>query len=555
MSKPYQPYGHQSRPESSSSSNLLYSSAWTQNKSNFASDPLSAPSGFVSNGGTSNASLRRQWSADELASYVDGPPRKKVNRGTSEDAFVVPESPSSPNISRNGKWRLGQAINADSMSISSDDSLPEPSQILAGPSKPRLTKTRPSPSQDPPPSDQPPTDKEFISFRILNPFESSARVQAAWTQASGNAARAAKLLSDPSWSPTPPVSSASEPVVSGRVKEFDEVLKAQRVANKEKGRKSMIYANRPILETKAPSTPPVTKPHLDLATSVPATPASPLTPAIKALQRKRVKKLVIQSDSESTFEDSDDDSRPSKRERSENAYELRALDYLNTSIPEALQELTGKFIHGLPHNPKFNSALQPGCTSEQATTIISLRPFSSVEDVKTKLGQGKKKVGPSGLSPRMFEDCAEILKGYGAVDTVLEDCERIGASLRTTIASWSTSNNDSETTAEDGGVNLVSLASLSKRKAQNYLTTQPKLLSKNVSLKEYQLLGVNWLNLLYRSNLSCILADEMGMYCQNVIRVKMTYSLLGLGKTIQVISFFAYLKEQGGKGPHLIVVP
>jgi SWI/SNF-related matrix-associated actin-dependent regulator 1 of chromatin subfamily A len=178
-----------------------------------------------------------------------------------------------------------------------------------------------------------------------------------------------------------------------------------------------------------------------------------------------------------------------------------------------------------------------------------------VEDVKTKLGQGKKKVGPSGLSPRMFEDCAEILRGYGAVDTVLEDCERIGASLRTTIASWSTSNNDSETTAEDGGVNLVSLAPLSKRKAQNYLTTQPKLLSKNVSLKEYQLLGVNWLNLLYRSNLSCILADEMGMYCQNVIRVKMTYSSLGLGKTIQVISFFAYLKEQGGKGPHLIVVP
>lgn len=30
---------------------------------------------------------------------------------------------------------------------------------------------------------------------------------------------------------------------------------------------------------------------------------------------------------------------------------------------------------------------------------------------------------------------------------------------------------------------------------------------------------------------------------------------LGLGKTIQVISFFAHLKEQGGKGPHLIVVP
>ena len=30
---------------------------------------------------------------------------------------------------------------------------------------------------------------------------------------------------------------------------------------------------------------------------------------------------------------------------------------------------------------------------------------------------------------------------------------------------------------------------------------------------------------------------------------------LGLGKTIQVISFFAHLKEKGSKGPHLVVVP
>jgi len=29
----------------------------------------------------------------------------------------------------------------------------------------------------------------------------------------------------------------------------------------------------------------------------------------------------------------------------------------------------------------------------------------------------------------------------------------------------------------------------------------------------------------------------------------------GLGKTIQVISFFAHLKEKGGLGPHLVVVP
>ncbi|KAF9475763.1 hypothetical protein BDN70DRAFT_883250 [Pholiota conissans] len=508
--KPYQPYGHLFRHEPSSS-HLLFSSAWVQAKTGFASDPLSAPSGLTSNGETSHASLRRQWIADEPTTHADGPPRKKVNRGSSDDASTISVSPLSPNIQHSGKRMVGKTVRTDAMSISSDDSLPEPSRILAVPSKLRLTKARSSPTQDPPSSsDQPPADKEFISFRIVNPSESTVRIQAAWMQAGANASRAAILLSDPTWSPTP-TSSVAEPVVSGRVKEIDEVLKAQRVANKEKGKKSMIYANRPILETKAPATP---KPSKEYPPSIEsATPISPLTPAIKAPQRKRAKKLVIQSDSDSAFEESDD-SGPSKHEHSGNAYEIRALDYLNTSDSEALQELTG-------------------CTSEQAATIISCRPFTSVDDVRTKLGQGKKKVGPSGLSPRMFEDCAEILKGYGAVDTVLEDCERIGSSLRTTIASWNTNNDASE-----GGVSLVSIAPLSKRRAQSYLTSQPKLLSKNVSLKEYQLLGVNWLNLLYRSNLSCILADEMG-----------------LGKTIQVISFFAYLKEQGGKGPHLIVVP
>ncbi|TFY75886.1 hypothetical protein EWM64_g8126 [Hericium alpestre] len=74
------------------------------------------------------------------------------------------------------------------------------------------------------------------------------------------------------------------------------------------------------------------------------------------------------------------------------------------------------------------------------------------------------------------------------------------------------------------------------------MTEQPRLLSPGVRLKDYQLIGVNWLRLLYGKGLSCILADEMVLY-------------LGLGKTAQVISLFAYLKEQGNKGPHLIVVP
>ncbi|EDQ99523.1 SNF2 family DNA-dependent ATPase [Laccaria bicolor S238N-H82] len=170
-----------------------------------------------------------------------------------------------------------------------------------------------------------------------------------------------------------------------------------------------------------------------------------------------------------------------------------------------------------PFSKSSSKYSRTGCTPDQAEAIVDLRPFESIDDLNTKLGQGKKKAGPGGLSPKLFEDCKTILKGYGQVDAVLEDCERIGAGLRAAIATWTTSGkgkdkaDSSENGETDGALSL---------------------------LKEYQLLGVNWLNLLYRRKLSCILADEMG-----------------LGKTIQVISFLASMKEQGNKGPHLIVVP
>ena len=67
---------------------------------------------------------------------------------------------------------------------------------------------------------------------------------------------------------------------------------------------------------------------------------------------------------------------------------------------------------------------------------------------------------------------------------------------------------------------------------------QPSSLAPGVTLKDYQVVGINWLSLLFGKNLSCILADDMG-----------------LGKTCQVVSFLAHLLEQGETGPHLVIVP
>uniref|UniRef100_A0A674IF72 E1A binding protein p400 n=1 Tax=Terrapene triunguis TaxID=2587831 RepID=A0A674IF72_9SAUR len=58
------------------------------------------------------------------------------------------------------------------------------------------------------------------------------------------------------------------------------------------------------------------------------------------------------------------------------------------------------------------------------------------------------------------------------------------------------------------------------------------------TLREYQKIGLDWLAKLYKKNLNGILADEAG-----------------LGKTVQVIAFFAHLSSnEGNWGPHLVVV-
>lgn len=107
------------------------------------------------------------------------------------------------------------------------------------------------------------------------------------------------------------------------------------------------------------------------------------------------------------------------------------------------------------------------------------------------------------------------------MDRILAECEAIGAELRTDIARWTHSSSakgksksrDSSATPDlfsDGSLSLRSQNISRDYQSGDFLSSQPTLLSSSVTLKEYQLLGINWLHLLYRKRLSCILADEMG---------------------------------------------
>lgn len=189
--------------------------------------------------------------------------------------------------------------------------------------------------------------------------------------------------------------------------------------------------------------------------------------------------------------------------------------------------------------------------------------------MQRRLGQGKKKAGPAGISPRLFNDCVTIYDGYTQVDGVLRNCARIGEELKRAIAAWSgkkgkgkaregsSSSDVQDGSSDDGAISLVSISNTSSK--GGFISKPSALLAKDVQLKDYQIIGVNWLRLLHTKRYSCILADEMGRFFfitwMLVLSAHRVICILGLGKTVQVISFFAQLKEEGCEGPHLIIVP
>ncbi|EJF65407.1 hypothetical protein DICSQDRAFT_51421 [Dichomitus squalens LYAD-421 SS1] len=459
-------------------------------------------------------------------------PAKRLNTGQTNSRDPIDFlSPPSPEVRIAGQRPAGPNTSLSSISLSSDDSFPDAKDFVNDAPQSRIVRGQRVPEEKPSPvSSAHANDDEgqFTRFRLTQIEHDTEFVRAAWKEAGGDVPKASALLNDPSWKPpakTPPPKEPDPPTETGRVKEVLEANRAQRLAVKEKGKKSMIYKSRLVdgkpTSDAGPSTPPPSK-------GPPIIIDSPFSPEI-GRPLKRLKRKVVDSDSEADFVDSDEEDDVHVRKTSSD--EQRALEYYNETTAEGLQELTG-------------------CTPAQANKIIELRPFTSVDDLNAKLGQGKKKAGPAGISPRMFEDSATIFEGYGRVDSILEDCEGIGAELKKEIASWThgksakgkqrelaQASRDTSVATEDGAITLTHVE-VPAQKPKYYMTTQPSLLQPGVTLKEYQLIGVNWLSLLYQKRLSCILADEMG-----------------LGKTVQVISFFAHLKERGRGGPHLIVVP
>ncbi|KAI9273838.1 SNF2 family N-terminal domain-containing protein, partial [Helicostylum pulchrum] len=213
------------------------------------------------------------------------------------------------------------------------------------------------------------------------------------------------------------------------------------------------------------------------------------------------------------------------------------LRFFNTATSKEIQDITG-------------------CKAAIADIVIEqLRPFDNMDNLEDKLRSTK------GTSAKFINSCREMMDGYTAVDQIIEKIENMGGKLRNILNIWQGLTTESTTVSpgaveedveedksdEKAGTHLMHLdvdPTVDKSDPEyidameGYLAEQPKYVNKEMTLKDYQILGVNWMLLLYRKNISGILADEMG-----------------LGKTAQVIAFLGRLFEMGESGPHLVIVP
>ncbi|KAI9769348.1 MAG: hypothetical protein M1840_004049 [Geoglossum simile] len=246
------------------------------------------------------------------------------------------------------------------------------------------------------------------------------------------------------------------------------------------------------------------------------------------------------------------------------------------SEPEEDDELEGKVLAFFNTCSIKDLADIANTTEETAGVILSQKPFATLEDIRqvssdmpTTTKTGKRKTPKKAIGNKIVDICLEMWTGYEAVDALVSQCEALGKPLARAMEIWGVdvfgaakdgelellSFSDSQDTKMDSGIGTPNdsmlasgeegdgdvriLSSSRTGKPKDIFVKQPSIMSKDTTLKDYQLVGLNWLVLLFEHKLSCILADEMG-----------------LGKTCQVISFLSHLLEHKDiKGPHLVVVP
>ncbi|KAI3743909.1 hypothetical protein L1987_56978 [Smallanthus sonchifolius] len=171
----------------------------------------------------------------------------------------------------------------------------------------------------------------------------------------------------------------------------------------------------------------------------------------------------------------------------------------------------------------------PGEADERYEVLSSF--LSQTEDYLNKLG-GKI---TSAKNQQEVEEAANAASAAARAQGLSEEEVRAAASCaREEVL---IRNRFSEMNAPQDGSSVSKYYTLAHAVSERVIR-QPSMLKKG-TLRDYQLVGLQWMLSLYNNKLNGILADEMG-----------------LGKTVQVMALIAYLMEfKSNYGPHLIIVP
>ena len=178
-----------------------------------------------------------------------------------------------------------------------------------------------------------------------------------------------------------------------------------------------------------------------------------------------------------------------------------------------------------------------------ADLIISRRRFTSLDHVRQVSEDKVSQKGRVNQSKRVGEKIVEkvenMFRGYTAVDALIQHCKEISKPLTAALTRWGLDaaklqndqgeldivNMDSTRSTTDSGIGTPSSRSVSVERverdsekdvgnldspAHSKIAGQPSIMNATIALKDYQILGFNWIHLLYQKGLSGILADDMG---------------------------------------------
>ncbi|GAB7334205.1 hypothetical protein MBLNU13_g06262t1 [Cladosporium sp. NU13] len=223
-------------------------------------------------------------------------------------------------------------------------------------------------------------------------------------------------------------------------------------------------------------------------------------------------------------------------------------------------EIVGESSHDIKLLKFFNEATLPQiadlCASPESDvqTIIDKRPFNTLEEIRVitnapEFTKSGKKSRTKPIGDKIVDACSEMLLGYDAVDDLVTECENIAKPIQNSLKAWGVgegANGELQLMNLDGAhdsgigtpVSSTDDLSATKKSKKGKFLSQPENMNPDITMKDYQLVGLNWLNLLWSKKISCILADDMG-----------------LGKTCQVISFLSQLQLEQVDGVHLVIVP